>query len=76
MSFLQAVTTDRWIENGSLFMHSLGSKTVLSVKGGFPKIARNLDKPKNGTLRLENLGLAGPLLFVWTGPRNLGKTNM
>ena len=58
-SLLQAVTTDRWIENGSLFMHSLGSKTVLSVKGGFPKIARNL-KNRNGNLGLENLGLGGP----------------
>ena len=44
MSLRQAVTTDRWIENGLLFMHSLASKPVLSVKGGFPKIARNLKK--------------------------------
>ena len=60
MSLLQAVTTDRWIENGSLFMHSLGSRTVLSVKGGFPKTARNLKKQKNRNLGLVNLGLGGP----------------
>ena len=64
MSLLKTVTTDRWIEDGSLFMHSLGSKTVLSVKGGFPKVARNLKKPKNGNLGLENLGLGGPCVCV------------
>ena len=45
-------------------MHSLCSKIVLSVKGGFPEIARNLEKP-------EKTGIWVWRFWVWADPNPL-----